>query len=561
MVSEELQRYRCFGCGKSGDIFNFIMDFEGVEFSEALKLLADKAGVKLEYKSGEKDKKEKDLKQKIIEMNQIAAKFYHKLLLEHKFGEKARSYLKERGITDSTVKEFELGYAPKSWDSLSKILIKMGYTSEEINTAGLGRFRKNSKDTYDMFRGRLMFPLHDHLERVVGFAGRALEADQEPKYINTAETPIFRKEQYLYGIKFAKGEIRQQNIAIIAEGEFDMISPYQAGYKNILASKGTALTPGQSALVKRYAETAILIFDNDPAGADAAIRAIQIIQDGGLNIKIAVMPDEVKDPDELVKADPSQFKKAIKEAMPLWDYYFLYATKKFNFGDVFEKKKASEFLLKVIKNINDEVVKAGYIKKFATLFDVDESSVKIELEKVSPELISNQSVIRRDENAGNLVVTNNGLGEYPQSELYLLSLLAKVEDDKLQFYLDSIDEDIFSNAQIELLMSNLKKSFKDNKRLDIKAFYDKLSDSHPELNNLFEKIYLLDVEEDLHSPEILETEIASSLKRLKTDFLKRKLKNITKAIKQAEAASDAKEISKLQEKVKEFTRELTDLNS
>src|SRR3989344_9552508 len=190
MVSQDLQRYRCFGCGKSGDIFTFVMEFEGIDFSDALKMLAERAGVTLKFEGG-KSKVERDQNKRIVEINKTAARFYAFLLVNHKFGEKARKYLKERGIKSSTIKEFQIGYAPNSWDSLSKHLIKKGYSPKDIVDAGLGKFRTGNKDTYDMFRRRLMFPLLDHMGKIIGFAGRALAKDQEPKYINTPETDNF----------------------------------------------------------------------------------------------------------------------------------------------------------------------------------------------------------------------------------------------------------------------------------------------------------------------------------------------------------------------------------
>lgn len=567
IVSEDIQRYRCFGCGKSGDIFNFIMDYEGVEFNEALKILADKAGIKLEFTAA--DKKEKGLIEKILEMNKLAEKFYTRVLVEHDFGKTALEYLAKRGIKVETIKEFNLGYAPNSWDSLSRFLLKGGYTAEEIEKAGLGRKRKNGTDTYDMFRGRLMFPLYDHMDRVVGFAGRALFPEQEPKYINTPETPIFHKEKFLFGLNHAKAHIRTEKEAIIVEGEFDMISPYQAGYKNIVASKGTALTLGQIELLKRYAPAAILIFDNDVAGADASIRGIDIIKNAGLNLKIALMPSDVKDPDELIKKNPKLLKDIVKKAVPLWDYYFIYANKKFDMGDVFGRKAAGEFLLSMIKSIEDEVVKSEYIKKFADAFDMDEAEVKTQLVKVRANTLDFQDQ-KRDETGTTPVNNTVGFSRYPQLEVYLLSLLVRGNKANLPFYTNSIEDELFTDSQTRALFSDLKKASDRKKSLDIKAFYDKLSDSQPELHSLFEQVLfalaktdesnLFDKEEDLDDNEEFDAEIASVIRRLKVNFLHRKLKELSKAIKQAEAMSDNDSLDAYQDQVKEYTRELRDLS-
>jgi len=555
MVSEELQRYRCFGCGKSGDVFNFVMEFEGVEFGDALKMLAEKAGIKLKQEDNKYAKESKEINQKILKMNAIAAKFYFHLLTKHKFGEPALKYLKDRGINESTINEFKLGYAPNSWDSLSKLLVKKGYSPKDIVDSGLGRYRKGNSDTYDMFRARLMFPLTDHMGKIIGFAGRALD-NQEPKYINTQETVIFHKERFLFGLDKAKASIRQKNKAIIVEGEFDMISPYQAGYKNIAASKGTALTLGQVALLKRYAQTAILVFDNDEAGVEAAMRGTHIIQNAGVDLKVASIPKGYKDPDDLVKDNPSKFEKVISSALPLWDYYFLYAKNKWDLSDVFEKKNASNFLVSAIRNIEDEVIKSSYIKKFASLFDMKEETVismleKKDLKKTHFKKIGDES----DEVSVNI---NGGLEKYPSTEVYLLSLLAKMDSDVLRKRLGEIDEGYFENIETKYILDELKKTSKVSKKFDVKVFYDKLSDDKESSRNFFEQIYLLDLPERLLEDEAFDEEVKSAVTRLKKGFLSRKLKEITKAIQKAELVSDSLEVKKLQKEAQKYSRFLAE---
>src|SRR3990167_11379259 len=218
IVSEDIQHYRCFGCGKSGDIFNFLMDYEGLEFKEALNILAEKAGVEVKASSGEFSKNQRDENEKLLKMNEITASLYANLLNKHPLGKNALVYLKKRGISAEIIKEFQLGYAPNSWDSLSKALIKENFTHEELDKSGLARFRKNNQDTYDLFRARLMIPLIDHLGRIVGFAGRALLKDQNPKYINSPETLLYHKEKFLYGLYYSKKYIADNDCAIIVEG-------------------------------------------------------------------------------------------------------------------------------------------------------------------------------------------------------------------------------------------------------------------------------------------------------------------------------------------------------
>ena len=338
MVSPELQIYKCFGCAKGEDIFTFTMEMEGMEFPEAVNFLAKKAGVNPDEFKKNYSQKEEDEKEKIIKLNTLAMKYYSFLLNKHKFGKPALEYLKKRGIKEETIKHFELGYSPNSWDGLSKFLTSKKINKDDIVKAGLAKYRQDN-NIYDMFRGRLMFPLYDHMGRLVGFSGRALQKDQEPKYINTAETEIFHKQNFLFGLYQSKTSVRQENSVLIVEGEFDMISPFQNGIKNIAASKGTALTLGQINLLKRYTKNIILVFDNDPAGLDAAVRGIDIISNIDLNIKVLVLPKEYKDPDEIVQKDIEKFKELVNNAVPIWDYYFWYAYQKYNFDDVYREEK------------------------------------------------------------------------------------------------------------------------------------------------------------------------------------------------------------------------------
>lgn len=282
------------------------------------------------------------------------------------------------------------------------------------------------------------------------------------------------------------------------------------------------------------------------------------------------MPSDVKDPDELIKKDPKALKGILKKAVPLWDYYFIYANQKFEMDDVFGKKAAGQFLLQMIKSIEDEVVKAQYIKKFVDAFDMDESEVRAQLLKVQ-KVNLNFVDQKRDETEDSNVTRDIGLAGYPQSEVYLLSLLFKGDKSNLPFYTNSIEEDLFTNDDLRALFVDLKKAADKKKRVDIKAFHDKMSDSQPELYSLFEKIYfsleklsensdLIDSEEDLEDTESFDAEIASVIRRLNVNFLKRKLKELSKAIKQAEAMSDNDKIDAYQDQVKEYTRELAELS-
>lgn len=543
IVSQDIQRYRCFGCAKAGDIFTFVMDYEGIDFAEALKLLADKAGVEIKNEKNPAYEKAKETNAKIFEMNEMAAKVYEHILHKQDVGKAGLKYLEERKANSETIKTFRLGYAPNAWETLSQLLKAKGYTPQDIETAGLGKFRKQGDSTYDMFRGRLMFPLFDHMGKIVGFAGRAMQADQIPKYINTQETPIFHKEKFLYGIHETKKYIKEENAAIIVEGEFDMLSLYQNGYKNVVASKGTALTPGQVNLVKRYTDTAILIFDNDKAGLDAAVRGVKIIQNIGLNIKIGMMDGDVKDPDDLMKKDPKAFKKILKEALPLWDFYFKYASIKFSLNDVFERKKAAAFLYEVLNEIPDSVTQRTYIKKFADLFDTDEAQVESEMKQYKKDQKTFANTVDSNPNQ-NSSSPNTMLTNSIDPELYVLSLLMHLDKTSLDVYIPEVKEEYFLNEKTLLIFKALKESVEKGS-FEIGPFYEALIKESPDVDELFERIYLLDLESVFEDKVLLNKETSLVIRRLKKEWHSRSLKELSKSMKKAESIQDSSEVEKL----------------
>lgn len=544
IVSPDIQRYRCFGCGKSGDVFTFFMEYEGVDFKESLKFLANKAGVTItnfDYDKGQKDKNEI-----IYKINDATKNFYEYVLHKHPVGKGAIEYLKKRNIKLEVIKEFKIGYAPKGWDNLSKILTKSGYTSHDLVFAGVARYRKSGQQTYDMFRDRIMFPLIDHMGKIVGFAGRGLTSDQIPKYINTQETPIFHKEKFLFGINLAKKYIKESGNAIIVEGEFDMISLYQNGYKNVVASKGTALTLGQVNLIKRYADTAILIFDSDIAGIEASIRGIKIIQNAGLNLKIGIMPNDCKDPDEMMQKDSSLFDEILQKALPLWDYYFYYALQKYDIQNVFERQKASRFLYESLNDIADNVTKTRYIKKFADIFEMDQSDVAKDMQKLlqtkTHQVYKHTVGETQNEDVSSKLLPNDNL-LINNPELYFLALILNGDKKLIATYITDIDLNYFANPVAKQIFETLQAE--DLKNFETRAFYAKIADSIHNSNSLLERLYLVDLGGVVDVPEVFKKEIIATKSRLARAYHTQALKNISKALKLSETLQDQQKVAEL----------------
>ncbi len=306
-VSPARQSYYCFGCGVKGDIFTFVQEIDGLDFKSALKQLAERAGVELEYVRPE-IKTEKDRLYAVLD---DATMFFESNLAS---SQSARDYLYSRGVNDESIKSWRLGYAPDEWRLLSEHLMTLGYTKEILLKAGLTKKNeeKQDREPYDIFRGRVIFPLSDQQGRVIGFSGRAL-GDVEPKYLNSPDTPLFTKSEVLYGLDKAKEDIRKKNYAILVEGQMDLVLSHQVGVKNTVASSGTAFTAAHLERLKRLSPRIILAFDGDVAGKKAAERSATLALALGLEVKEAVLP-EGKDPADLARENSEEWKNVLRDS-------------------------------------------------------------------------------------------------------------------------------------------------------------------------------------------------------------------------------------------------------
>ncbi|MBU0625667.1 DNA primase [Patescibacteria group bacterium] len=397
-VNPERQIYHCFGCGEGGDIFEFVQKMEGLEFFDALRLLANKAGVKLESRAGDDQRSEK---KRLWEANLLAAKLYHHLLLKDERAATAREYVQRRALKPETVENFLLGYAPDSWEATSKFLSARGFTPEEIFKAGLSIKSERGSGYYDRFRGRLMFPICDVHGQIVGFTARLLPgADGHdpdgPKYVNTPQTLIYDKSRALYGINLAKQDIRRSRVAVVVEGNMDVIASHQAGVKNVVASSGTALTTEQCDILKRFTDRLVLSFDNDEAGESAAKRGIDTATAAGFSLRILRLPEGAgKDPDDCIRQDVKLWQKAIADAAPYMTWFIEQVTNRMDFNDAEAKRRAAEELLAEIVKIPNAVERAHWVSELARLFGTAESLL---LERVK-ELLKQKSKITGGQSA------------------------------------------------------------------------------------------------------------------------------------------------------------------
>jgi len=394
VVFPESQTWRCFGqCNEGGDLFGFVMKKEGWDFTETLRILAEKAGIQLSSQP-RVDEADAQTRENLIRVLEEAAQFYRAQLLESEAGNAALAYLRRRGLTDATIKIWGLGYAPEGWEELSKHLSRKGYTKELMLRAGLLTERDDG-DTYDKFRHRLMFPIRDTYGKMAGFGGRVLQPDDVPKYLNSPRTELFDKGRLLYGLDLARQEIRKTEQAVIVEGYMDVIGLHQAGFGNAISPMGTALTEDQFRLLKKFTRNIVLALDPDVAGEKATLRGLETARksmdqddqptfnsrgllhfEGRLkaDIRVTSLP-EGQDPDEIALADPDAWRKIAAEAKPVVVHVMETLAAARDINDAKVKREIAAQVLPLIEDVGDAVERDAYRQQLARLLRVDERSL------------------------------------------------------------------------------------------------------------------------------------------------------------------------------------------
>jgi DNA primase len=526
-VSPARQIWHCFGCGAGGGIFDFIMKIEGVEFGDALRILAKKAGVELKpvFPDYQKLKTER---QRLYEICELSCRFFEKQL-EGKIGKEVIEYLRERGLNEESVKKWRVGWAPETKKSLIDFLVKKGYKENEIEKAGLA-IKTETHEYFDRFRGRIIFPIFDLNSQVVGFGGRIFKKEKEAKYINTPNTLIYDKSKILYGLDKAKVEIRKKNFAILVEGYIDTILAHQAGFENTVAVSGTSLTNYHLATLKRYSENLYLGFDMDVAGDFATKRGIDLAQASGFNIKVLLLPKE-KDPADIISQNPEEFEKIVKEALSILDFYFESAFSKFDKKKIEGKKEILKIVLPAIKRIENKVEQSFWVSKLAKEIDVKEESVWTELEKI------------KLEERGIGFEKEEEISQKPREEVLeerILTLLLKLPEKT-----HLVDEESIS-------------FFSERGREILKVLISKKEISSPEIKEYFDVLSLRAEVEEIEQEKIV-PEINFCLRELKLISLKKELEEVSKKIKEAEEKKDREAIKNLTEKISQISQKLSKL--
>jgi len=375
VVNPDKQIFHCFGCGVGGNALGFLMRQERLEFPEAVRFLANKAGIVIpDDESGNQASPSRQLREEILKVNALTAAFFHEKLLNSREPDTkaAREYLKGRGVDLETVKKFQLGFAPNEWDALLKYLKSKGFSEELISKAGLIIAREGKGGFYDRFRNRIMFPIADVQNRCVAFGARAMQDSDGAKYINSPETAVYTKGQHMFGLGLTKAMVGKSDRIIVVEGYMDMIMPFIHGVENIAASLGTALTHDQIRLIRRYTPNVVMLFDTDAAGQSAIVRSLDLLIDEGMNVRVATLA-EGQDPDSFIRQKGLEaFNARIESAQSLLDFKFNWLAKQFDPTTVEGKSKIARELLSTIARFKSEVAKYELTKSLAQKLNIPE---------------------------------------------------------------------------------------------------------------------------------------------------------------------------------------------
>lgn len=551
MVSREKQIWHCFGCDKGGDVIKFVEEYEGVDFKEALRILAEKANVSLNNLSVSK----KEDNSRLYQINEKAAYFFHNILEQDtEASKKTLKYLDKRQVKKGSIMDWRLGLSSESWDGLLKYLVSEGYSEEDIFKVGLIVKKKDGSGYVDRFRKRLMFPIFDPQGRVVAFTSRTLsgivydEEDLGGKYINSPQTLIYDKSKILYGWHLAKDAIRKKKYLIIVEGNMDVIASHQSGAKNSVAVSGTALTLDHIKLIKRYTNNIILAFDGDAAGSRASFRSIALCWQSDMNVKILVLP-KGKDPADIIKSNPEEWLYLIRESIPVMDYYFKRIFQAIDIGRADHKKIAVQKLLPIIKYLKTEIEQVHYLKILSEKLNIPYEILKKDLDSTTS-FLEKQDVIDQKTTQGHkdflVTLSEKVLSIAFLKNQYLDKLIAEIDPDMMGAGL----QNLYKKVIIYYTKHQHLNKFQDFEELDKQD------------REIWIKLSILG-EKDYN--EIKELDIANDFQnfvfRLKKESLDHQRQLLIDQLRQAEMAGDKEKQDILSHQINLINKEVYKLQS
>jgi DNA primase len=525
-VSQEKQLFYCFGCGVGGNVFNFIMKLENLDFIGAAKVLAERAGIA--WPEYSRDPATDSRRDSLFKINKLAMAFFNQYLVKTEAGERGRNYFKQRGITPQTVQLFNLGYAPPGWHGLTDILRKKQVTLEEAEKLGLLSLGEGG--FYDRFRDRLMFPISDPKGNIVGFGGRVFDNSQ-PKYLNSPETEIFHKGHFLFGLALAKEEIRKKKHALVVEGYLDVIQAHQAGFNQTVASLGTALTKEQARMLKKYTSDVILAYDGDAAGVKATERGMILLQEAGLKVRILDLPSG-EDPDSYIKQNgAAAFEQLLNNAISLTDFKLRRVLKEFDLNSPQGKVQALKAVLPEIAGIDNRITQEFYLRQLSREIGTSEVAVFADFDEWLRKNRKKSPVLDRDRNNSytkdNSEKIGTTMGTINLNELPpLKQAIFQTEKELLQFALQEYDK--FKRIKEELKVKEFSFAIWRDLLLEIERVEASSKDSQiilAEIQGPFQQVAASLIAE--HEVKASQVDLEGSFQRLQMLRLQELAQNLT----------------------------------
>jgi DNA primase len=530
-VNGPRQIYHCFGCGVGGDVFSFVMRMEGLSFPEAVRRLAERAGVEIaEEEATPEEERRREERDRLLRVSEVACDFYHHLMLEEPEGAAGRRYLRQRGYQGDMVREFRLGFAPDRWEALSSHLAGKGFDPKWArDILGLTRPGKSGRGDFDLFRNRLLFPIQDSRGQVVAFGGRVLD-DSLPKYINSPESPIYHKGRILYGLFQAKEAMRRSGEGIVVEGYFDQLALYRAGIRNVVATCGTALTAEHAPLLKRYCQRLLLLFDQDAAGRQATFRAMDVLLAEGLSASVVELPAG-EDPDSFLRRHSAEeLQQKLKEARPVLEV-FMEETLRAHGDSIEGKARAAEEVVAKLRRLPSAFERDLYLKSLARCTGLDEALLKSrtgrkdsvpppQARPAAPEPGGRRFLPDRREKSVGL-----------KAQEYLLHLM-QADNAWCRRAAEATPEQLFVDADCRVIADRLIACCGSDEKVDDTALYDGLSEAQ---KGLLSGIIIKD---DQVLAEQAEQIFTDCLKAVEKERLKIRHRQLQELIRQAEAAGD-----------------------
>ena len=538
-VSPDKRIYHCFGCGVGGNVFKFLMEIQSISFPEVLKVLAERAGIPLPRNSSDHstDPGHKE-RESLRKLNEAATRYFQSLLKNPEGGLSARNYLTSRNFDAETLERYRVGWAAPTWKGLlTHVQQKSSVTQEQLLKSGLIIKKEDSSTVYDRFRGRVIFPIKDLHSNIIGFGGRSINEEDQPKYLNSPETLLYQKSETLFGMDQAKQAIRKENQVILVEGYFDQMRAVQHGVEYVVATCGTALTAKQASMLRNHAETAILIFDSDSAGRSAAEKGFNILLEHGMNVKIVVLPDG-QDPDSFIQEQGAEsFLEKIRNAKPFMESYIDALVRESPGQTPADKVKMANQILPLLAKIKNTVERSAWLEKFTSKTNIDDQTFLKELSKA---LTQNQP---------RMAETKSELAPLLNLEKHLVHLILS-DKETAQMVLLEVDPEDFSDPILKTIAQTCRQKIDNGEDLRIDQLLGQTED--PETRNVLSRLGLDSVE--FESPE---RTMKDCIGKFKNIHLKSKIKDLKLQRLDAAKAGQVERSQELQAQLRKMHLALT----